>query len=138
MAESLLDLHTTSSFANAQRYDDHCLSYHPETVELFLKKVLQAPNPHGLRILEIGAGTGKFTEQLVGALNDDPKYDGYSYLAVEPHTEMARVLATKKLPGVQLVRARAESMEGVESEWADAVVVAQVGVHSEFLAPITF
>jgi len=46
------------------------------------------------KILELGAGTGKFTELLAN------RAEKYEILAIEPHREMREVLEGKKLEGV--------------------------------------
>lgn len=74
----------------------------------------------GARIIDLGAGTGKFTELLAD------RDEGYEILAVEPHEGMRNELLRKKLKGVEVVEGTVEKM-GVEREWADAVVCAQVG-----------
>lgn len=81
-------------------------------------------NVPGARILEIGAGTGKLTEQLVG---QDRRYD---IIAIEPYVPMRKVLESKSLPGVKAVDGTATKLEGIEDGWADAVVIAQVSLKS--------
>ena len=119
------DLHNLvqSGFADAMTYDTHRPSYPLESVNLMLDKlgILNAP---GARILEIGAGTGKLTEQLVGY------GESYDILAVEPHAPMRAVLEQKSLPGVRVVDATAANLGGVDDAWADAVVVAQVSLNA--------
>lgn len=118
MSTSLHNL-VQSGFADATTYDTHRPSYPLESVDLMLNNlgILDAP---GARILEIGAGTGKLTEQLVG------QEKSYNILAVEPHGPMRTVLERKSLPGVKVVDATAANLGGVENAWADAVVIAQV------------
>lgn len=75
----------------------------------------------GARILDVGAGTGKFTGLLV------QRNEGYEVRCVEPHAEMSEVLRGKfgETRNVEIVAGRAESME-VEEGWADAVIASQV------------
>lgn len=76
----------------------------------------------GARILDVGAGTGKFTGLLV------QRNEGFEVRCVEPHAEMREVLRGKfgeKTRNVKIVGGRAESME-VEEGWADAVIASQV------------
>ena len=49
-------------------------------------------------------------------------------MAVEPHAGMREVLQGKQLKGVTVVEGSATDMRQVERGWADAVVVAQVGL----------
>jgi SAM-dependent methyltransferase len=56
------------------------------------------------RVLEIGAGTGKATLGLAGG--------GRSVTCLEPDPAMAGVLASRDLPGVEVVVARFEDWEG--------------------------
>ena len=69
---------STKSFQNASSYDKHRPSYRPEAVTRFLKQL----KVHGVkraRLVDLAAGTGKFTELLVGRDED------FEILAVEPH-----------------------------------------------------
>lgn len=73
------------------------------------------------RIVEIGAGTGKFTELLVA------REEGYEIVAVEPHREMREGMVRKELGGrVKVVDGNAAEM-GVEEGWGNACIAAQVG-----------
>ena len=55
----------------------------------------------GDAVLDLGAGTGKLTEQLLS--------DARLVTAIEPSPDMARVL-TSRLPGVRVIRATAEAL----------------------------
>ena len=75
-----------------------------------------------LGYLEIGAGTGKLTEQL-------KSHDrSYQIVAVEPHYHMRQVLNNKALPGVKVLNGTATNLAGIDEAWADGVVVAQVSL----------
>lgn len=110
-----------SGFTNAMTYDTHRPSYPAESVNKMLEemKILDVP---AARILEIGAGTGKLTEQLVAHERS------YEIIAVEPHVHMRQVLDAKALPGVKVLNGTATNLEGIEEAWADCVVVAQVSL----------
>ncbi|KAL9593731.1 MAG: hypothetical protein Q9219_007407 [cf. Caloplaca sp. 3 TL-2023] len=108
----------TRGFANASSYDTHRPSYPPEAVDDLLAK-LQVRGSTNARIVEVGAGTGKFS-QLLAARGE--KYD---IIAVEPHEEMRRHCEAKKLDRVQVVDGVAIDLP-VESQSVDAVIVAQV------------
>ena len=95
---------------------------HPDVLKNGSLKILDMPAP---RILEIGAGTGKLTEQLVA------HEKSYEIIAVEPHAQMRRVLEAKALPGVKILNGTAMNLEGIEDAWADGVVVAQVSLDSQ-------
>lgn len=119
-----LDHRVESGFANATTYDAHRPSYPAESLNKMLEKmkILDIPVP---QILEIGAGTGKLTEQLVA------HEKSYEIIAIEPHAQMRRVLEAKALPGVKILNGTAMKLEGVEEAWADGVVVAQVSLDSQ-------
>ena len=60
---------STKCFQNASSYDKHRPSYPPEAVTSFLKHL----KVHGVkraRLVDLAAGTGKFTELLVGRDED--------------------------------------------------------------------
>ena len=106
-------------FANASAYDRHRPSYEPEAVEDLVVK-LQIKGIKNARIIEVGAGTGKFSELLA---KRDEKYE---IIAVEPHEGMRKEGERKGLRGVKFVHGVADEMP-VETQSADSVVVAQVG-----------
>jgi tRNA G46 methylase TrmB len=74
-------------------------------------------------IVEIGAGTGKFTELA-------EREEGFEIVAVEPHEEMRRCLLGKDLRGVTVVDDDARNVP-VEDGWGNACVAAQVGLDLE-------
>ena len=69
---------STKGFENASSYDKHRPSYPPEAMTRFLKH-LQVDGVKSARIVDLAAGTGKFTELL--ACRDED----FDILAVEPH-----------------------------------------------------
>jgi SAM-dependent methyltransferase len=69
----------------------------------------------GTRVIDLGAGTGKFTRQLARS--------GADILAVEPSPSMRAELA-RNLPDVTLVSGSAESIPAADAS-VDAVFVAQ-------------
>ena len=113
----------TKGFANASSYDAHRPSYPQEAVDDLLAK-LQIKGIKNARIIDLGAGTGKLT-QLLAAQDEE-----YEIVAVEPHEKMRRACEAKKLSRVKVVDGVANEMP-VESQSADAVVVAQVGYSSQ-------
>ena len=69
---------STKGFQNASAYDKHRPSYPAEAVARFLKHL----QVHGIKrahVVDLAAGTGKFTELLVG------RDEAFEILAVEPH-----------------------------------------------------
>lgn len=112
-----------SGFADAITYNTHRPSYPAESVNRMLEKmkILEVP---AARILEIGVGTGKLTEQLVAHERS------YKLIAVELHVQMRKVLHAKALPGGKVLNGMAGNLEGIEEAWADGVVVAQISLDS--------
>lgn len=113
-----------TGFADASSYDTYRPSYPPYSVQNLLRN-LNVLDVSGARILEIGAGTGKFTSLLAA------RGETYEIVALEPHLEMRQILERKALRGVKIVAGNATSMDGVEDDWADCVVVAQVMTWNE-------
>ena len=96
-------------------YQDYRPSYPPESV----RAALGAEDARGLRVVDVGAGTGKFSYRAVEA--------GARVWAVEPAQAMRRQLAViqKKYPDdLQVVATTAEATD-LPSGFADAVVFAQ-------------
>ena len=111
---------SNKGFQNALLYDQHRPSYPIEAVNSLLKR-LRVYGINGARIVDLAAGTGKFTELLAN------REECYEVIAVEPHDEMRTQLQKKRLMGVQVLKGHANNMEGVESQSVDAVVASQVG-----------
>ncbi|KAJ9157748.1 S-adenosyl-L-methionine-dependent methyltransferase [Pleurostoma richardsiae] len=109
-------------FADAAAYDAHRPSYPPAAVDAFLSRLSltapSAPAGQGRRVVEVAAGTGKFTEVLAA------RPEGFEVLAVEPHEGMRAELRRKGLAGVQVREGFAAEMP-VESGWGDGAVAAQ-------------
>jgi SAM-dependent methyltransferase len=111
-----------TGFQNASAYDTHRPSYPPEAVDKLLT-YLGVKNTNKAKIIDIGSGTGKFTELLVG------RDEAYEIVAVEPHEGMREVLVSKRLgERVQVVDGNAGSIP-LEDGWGDAVVAAQVSTY---------
>ncbi|CAN8098920.1 unnamed protein product [Discula destructiva] len=109
-----------AGFQNATAYDAHRPAYPPAAVQKLLEHMRLADRAHA-RIVEVAAGTGKFTEAL------SAREEWFEVLATEPHPDMRRELEGKALRGVTVREGRAENLRGarIEEEWADGVVVAQ-------------
>ncbi|KAL8954050.1 MAG: hypothetical protein Q9222_000107 [Ikaeria aurantiellina] len=116
MVSSLPDA-AGKGFANASSYDVHRPSYPPEAVDCLLIR-LQIKGIEKARIVDLGAGTGKFSQLLAA------REERYEILAVEPLDEMRRECEAKNLQGVTVINGDARNMS-VEKQSADAVVAAQ-------------
>ena len=108
-----------AGFTDASAYDKHRPSYPASAVEYLLKSAKVA-GESGARILEIAAGTGKFTTLLAA------REEKFEILAAEPHDEMRKVLMEKQLESVRAIKGYAEDLSSVADGWADAVIIAQV------------
>ncbi|MCJ1373466.1 hypothetical protein MMC20_004694 [Loxospora ochrophaea] len=109
-----------AGFAASTLYDAHRPTYPPSTLTSILSKLPIPPSSAAdpaappTRILDLGAGTGKFTELLAR------REEQLEIVAVEPHEGMRRVLEGKGLEGVEVREGGAEriplgegSVEGV-------------------------
>jgi ubiquinone/menaquinone biosynthesis C-methylase UbiE len=105
-------------FDNAQAYDAHRPSYPAEAVHKLLEQ-LELVDKSGIRIVDLAAGTGKFTELLAA------RPEQYEIVAVEPLESMRSTLGAKELNRVDVRTGTAIEMN-LEDCWADAVIVAQV------------
>ncbi|KAK6408675.1 hypothetical protein LTR95_018400 [Oleoguttula sp. CCFEE 5521] len=104
-------------FAKSSAYDQHRPSYPAKSVQELLKQCRVA-GVHGAKVLDLAAGTGKFTELLAA------REEGYEIVAVEPHGGMREVLEGKELKGVKVEDGDAENLPfGDES--VDAIIAAQ-------------
>ena len=113
-----------TGFAKSAAYDQHRPAYTATVVQLLLEN-LRVSGKQGAKVLDLAAGTGKFTEALAG------REEQYEITAVEPQGDMRRVLAEKGLRGVSVREGSAEKV-GLEDESVDAVVCAQVGMYFSF------
>lgn len=108
----------TTGFDNASAYDVHRPSYPPKAVQSLLHHLGVANTPNA-KIVDLAAGTGKFTELLAA------REERYKIVAVEPVAKMRQSLVAKKLKGVEVRDGLANRMD-VGDGWADAVIAAQV------------
>ncbi|KAL8673701.1 MAG: hypothetical protein Q9168_001862 [Polycauliona sp. 1 TL-2023] len=106
-----------NGFKNASSYDTHRPSYPADVVDALLAH-LRVKGITNARIVDLGAGTGKFTELLAAR---EEKYD---IVAVEPHQDMRETLGAKKSSTLDIVHGYAYDMP-VESQSVDAVIAAQ-------------
>lgn len=109
-----------TGFADGSSYDKHRPSYRPEVVDCLLTNLGIANKKHA-KVVDLAAGTGKFTE-LIAA-----RPEGFELIAVEPHDGMRAELERKKLPGTQVRKGFADNVNQVVGEgWAESVICAQV------------
>jgi len=107
-----------SGFANGALYDQHRPSYPATAVDKLLNAVRVAGIAEA-NIVDLAAGTGKFTELLAA------RPEGYIVVAVEPHAEMRKELEKKSLQNVDVDDGLSTSIP-VQDGSVDAVIVAQV------------
>lgn len=115
-----LNARAQKGFAKSHAYDQHRPSYSASSVQFLLEQTRVSGRKHA-RVVDLAAGTGKFTELLAGREEEE-----FEILAVEPHEQMREVLASKQLKGVTVMEGMAHDMSGIEDESVDAVFVAQV------------
>lgn len=107
-----------TGFSDASSYDKHRPTYTAHETDLILNRTNVA-NRQGLRLVDLAAGTGLFTEALAA------RPEGYEVIAVEPHDEMRRELEGKGLKGVSVVKGFAQELP-IESGSVDGVFATQV------------
>lgn len=107
-----------SAFAASSHYDKYRPSFPPKPVQALLDG-LKISGVYGAKVIDLGAGTGKFTEVLAR------RQEGYDIIAVEPHDDMRRELEQKKLVNVDVVKGYSTDMP-VEEKSVDAVIASQV------------
>uniref|UniRef100_A0A0D2X9N2 Methyltransferase domain-containing protein n=1 Tax=Fusarium oxysporum (strain Fo5176) TaxID=660025 RepID=A0A0D2X9N2_FUSOF len=95
MASQTIHDIATKGFDDALSYDAHRPSYPPAAVASLLGH-LGLEGQSGRHILDLAAGTGKFTELL------SARPEGYEIIAVEPLDSMRSTLAAKKLSKVDV------------------------------------
>ncbi|KAF5019837.1 hypothetical protein F66182_8150 [Fusarium sp. NRRL 66182] len=118
MAPQIVHDIAAKGFNDAQSYDTHRPSYPPAAVSKLLEH-LDLEGQSGHRVLDLAAGTGKFTELLAA------RPEEYEIIAVEPLDSMRSNLAAKKLPKVEVRPGTAADMKFVEDGWAGGCIVAQ-------------
>ena len=91
----------------------------PESVNKLLDR-LGLVNQNNARIVDLGSGTGKFTELLVA------RPEKFEVVAVEPHDGMRDALVKKNL-SIEVLDGNAGNML-VKDGWGDALIAAQVSL----------
>ncbi|RPB18842.1 methyltransferase [Terfezia boudieri ATCC MYA-4762] len=114
-----------AGFASSVSYDAHRPTYQPAAVN-FLLTSLGLTGRNKAKVMDIGAGTGKFTEILAR------REECYDIVAVEPHDDMRRVLRGKELPRTKVLRGDVQSVwstgewRAMGEDWsAESIVIAQ-------------
>ena len=107
-----------TGFAAAAAYDQHRPTYPPKAVDELISR-LELSGVEGAKVLEIAAGTGKFTELLAA------RPEKFEILAVEPHDGMRGELQRKELDRITVEKGTADSMPEVSDESVQAVIAAQ-------------
>ncbi|KAF2684923.1 methyltransferase domain-containing protein [Lentithecium fluviatile CBS 122367] len=108
-------------FAKAALYDKHRPSYPPEALAVLLDAAMVS-GVEGARIVDLGAGTGKFTEALAA------REEHFKIVAIEPHAEMREQLACKSLNNVAVKDGFSTAIPADHSS-VDAVFAAQQAFH---------
>lgn len=116
--QSALNPAAQSGFANASHYDKYRPTY-PEAAVSSLLSALHVSDVPSATIIDLAAGTGKFTELLA------KRPENYNIIAVEPHDGMREELEAKKLQNVKVVKGWAERMQEIKSESVDGVIASQ-------------
>ena len=117
-----LNPRAATGFQNAASYDAHRPTFPAEAVDKLLTH-LGVANMKNARIIDLGCGTGKFTEALAG------REEEFEVVGIEPHAGMREELVKKKLRGVKVQEGDAAHMP-IEYGWADALIAAQVSCWS--------
>jgi hypothetical protein len=107
-----------TGFADGSSYDKHRPSYPPEAVDYLLQS-LGLYQQDGSRVVDLAAGTGKFTELLAA------RKEQFDIIAIEPHDGMRAELDQKNLNKVVSKNGFANEIP-VETGWADGLICAQV------------
>jgi ubiquinone/menaquinone biosynthesis C-methylase UbiE len=106
-----------SGFAKAALYEEHRPSYPQHAVALLLDAAAVS-GYKGARLVDLAAGTGKFTELLAA------QEEQFSVAAIEPHQEMRKQLEQKALRNVTVTDGVSTAIPE-ETESVDAVFAAQ-------------
>lgn len=115
---SELNARAQNGFAKSSLYDQHRPAYSATVVQYLLEQLRVADKKHAT-IVDLAAGTGKFTEALAA------RHEDFRIIAVEPHEQMRQVLESKKLKGVTVVDGISDNMPILQDGSVDAVTVAQ-------------
>lgn len=108
-----------TGFSDAFSYDQYRPSYPAQAVEKLLTN-LGVANEKNASIVDLGCGTGKFTELLAA------RSEQYQIVGIEPHSGMRETLERKNLGlSVKILDGDADNMP-LKEGWGDSVIAAQV------------
>ena len=97
----------------SQIYEKTRPNYNADSVEFLLEKVgalKPNPGPEPFTIVELGAGTGKFTRAVLKVF-ENREVQNYKIIATEPLKEMCETFA-KMVPNVEIIQCPASNLSG--------------------------
>jgi ubiquinone/menaquinone biosynthesis C-methylase UbiE len=118
MAAQTLAPIAQSAFSQASAYDKNRPVYTSTEADALLT-LIGLNGRHGARVVDLGAGTGLFTEALAARTEE------FDIVAVDPHDDMRGELERKALRGVTVKKGWGSEI-AVEDGSVDAVFAAQV------------
>jgi trans-aconitate methyltransferase len=118
MSDFKLKASVQSGFAPAAAYDTHRPTYPSEAVDQLLQR-LEIAGVTGAKVIDLAAGTGKFTEILAS------RPERFTIVAIEPHDDMRRELERKNLAGTKVINGHAEDLSVIPDQSVAAVIAAQ-------------
>lgn len=107
-----------NAFSKASAYDKNRPAYTSTEADTLLT-LIGLNGRQGARVVDLGAGTGLFTEALA------ERAEGFDIIAVDPHDDMRSELERKALRGVTVKKGWGSEID-VEDGSVDAVFAAQV------------
>jgi len=111
--------------ATADAYEQARPSYPKGTVQYIKEVITNKGLPSTLNVLELGAGTGKFTRSFFETSLVGEQQQDLNYTATEPSDGFREVLAKSAPSGVSQIMAATGDAINVPSGSQDAVIVAQ-------------
>lgn len=116
---------TGYSEQSSQAYEKGRPTYSTNTLKKINDLLQSSSAPkNNLNLLEIGAGTGKFTESFVNYFQTHHPSVSYNLTAVEPSEGFRKTLSEKKLKGVTPIHGTGDAIP-TTNQSADAVLIAQ-------------
>ncbi|XP_028394828.1 uncharacterized methyltransferase C25B8.09-like [Dendronephthya gigantea] len=110
----------------ADLYDKTRPNYNLSSVEFLLEKV-DALKPHTgpepFTIVELGAGTGRFTRAVLEVLKKQ-SVENFKIIPTEPLTEMCEKFR-KMMPDIEILQYTASDLHGLANNSADAILAGQ-------------
>ena len=112
------------SAEGANAYEKGRPTYNSASLAQICEIIRKSNSQKDISILELGSGTGKFTESLVPFVIDDKSFKISKYIATEPSEGFRNALSAKNIPSVTAVDGTGELIPA-ETHSIDAVVIAQ-------------